>query len=407
MTTVPGFPENLTGPYRPEPDGAAISDPPLQRARSLRALLNQHSAAQDEASDLSDEVLDALHEQGMFGLWVPAQLGGYELDPVRSLEVIEALAYGDASSAWVTMAVCLATGAAGAYLPGSTIAGLFDGNRFPVIAGQGTRPGRAVPAQGGYLLSGAWSFGSGLLHSRYIHTLGTVEGRGETRIFIVPVEKAKLDLGSWNVMGLRATASIDYTLDSVFVPAGFTYVSTTTVPVRGGAFYALGISQFALLGHCGWALGVGRRLLDELSALAVAKAGRTGAQAASEAFQSEFALAEAKFWAARSFVFEAWGDLSRSLYQDGQVSIRQQTLIRLALYNVTWSSKEISDFVYRAAGTIALRNGDIQRYFRDMNAGTQHVTSSPAVLQACGRELAGLAAGKHWVNFALADDPAG
>jgi len=44
----------------------------------------------------------------------------------------------------------------------------------------------------------------------------------------------------------------------------------------------------------------------------------------------------------------------------------------------------------------------MQRLFRDMHAGIQHVTSSPPVFQALGRELAGLAEGQRWVFLDLA-----
>jgi alkylation response protein AidB-like acyl-CoA dehydrogenase len=377
----------------------------LERARLVQPLLQQHAAGNDEAGQLDPEVVQALRQNDFFGMWVPIELGGSELDPVRSLEVIEALAYGDASASWVTMAVCLATGAAGAYLPDSALPTLFAGDHFPAIAGQGTRPGRAVATEGGFHLSGSWSFGSGLKHSAYIHTLGTVEGTGETRIFIVPVEQAVLDYGSWDVMGLRGTGSVDYTLDNVFVPADFTYINTIKTPLRGGAFYGLGILQFALIGHSGWALGLSRRLLDELAALTAAKVGRPGQQADTETFQSEFALAEAQYHSARAFVFQAWRDLSNTLYLREPVTTRQQTLIRLALHNATWSAERISEFVYRAGGTTALRAGVIQQYFRDMHAGTQHVTSAPAVLQACGRELAGFATNQQWHLLGLIDQP--
>ena len=52
--------------------------------------------------------------------------------------------------------------------------------------------------------------------------------------------------------------------------------------------------------------------------------------------------------------------------------------------------------MYLAGGTTALRRGTIQRLLRDVHAGTQHVTSSPQVVQTCGRELAGLADGQVW-----------
>src|SRR5690606_39339062 len=82
---------------------------------------------------------------------------------------------------------------------------------------------------------------------------------------------------------------------------------------------------------------------------------------------------------------------------------RQHSLIRLALAHSTWSSHHAATFAYKAAGTLALRAGTLQRLFRDMNAGTQHITSSPPVYGAIGRELLGLAEGKRWQVLNLVD----
>ena len=43
-------------------------------------------------------------------MWVPRALGGAELDPIESLQVIENVAYGDPSTGWVLMAAALAIG---------------------------------------------------------------------------------------------------------------------------------------------------------------------------------------------------------------------------------------------------------------------------------------------------------
>lgn len=92
----------------------------------------------------------------------------------------------------------------------------------------------------------------------------------------------------------------------------------------------------------------------------------------------QFGKAEASFRAARAFVREAWVDMSETCVNKGaHGSVRQHTLVRLALTNVTQVLHEVSNFVY-------------------LNAGTQHVTSVPAVVQACGRELAGLAPTLKW-----------
>ena len=78
-------------------------------------------------------------------------------------------------------------------------------------------------------------------------------------------------------------------------------------------------------------------------------------------------------------------------------------MVRLALAHITKALHEVASFVYLAGGTTALRHGTIQRLYRDVHAGTQHVTSGPAVWQTCGRELIGLAEGKHWQFLDLVD----
>jgi alkylation response protein AidB-like acyl-CoA dehydrogenase len=372
-----------------------------ERAKSLVPLVNEHAQAAEEKGALTDEVVEEFHRNGLFGMWVPRSLGGSELGPVQSLEVIEWLSYGDPSAGWVLMAAALATGTGGAYLADSAVDELYGGDRVPVIAGQGTRPGNAVPQDGGFLLTGSWSFGSGLLHSSHTHSLAVIEGTGEPRICVVPVEKATF-LGNWDVLGLRATGSIDYSMDGVFVPDAFTHFATSESTQRG-SLYALGIIGFGVICHSGWALGMGRRLLDELATLAQSKAGRPGAQAERDSFQEAFGKAEGTYRAARAFVYETWNDIKEALDRGDPLSTRQHTLIRLALAHATWSAHDVAMFVYTAGGTTALRAGPVQRLFRDMHAGTQHVTSAPPVMQACGRELAGLADGKSWLFLELVD----
>src|SRR5262245_30447829 len=186
------------------------------RAKAVAALADEHAAEGDAQGYLSAPVVDALHREGLLGMWVPRSIrGGAELDPLSSLRVLEEMAYGDPSTGWVLMAACLAIGTGAAFLGDAAVDELFGGERLPVIAGQGTRPGTATPQDGGFVLSGSWSFASGIKHSTHIHTLGVVEGTGEPRIFVLPVGKATL-VDNWDVLGLRATGSIDYRIDSVF-----------------------------------------------------------------------------------------------------------------------------------------------------------------------------------------------
>jgi len=375
----------------------------LSGANRAAAVADEHAEEGDRQGHLSAPVVEALSREGLFGMWVPRSVrGGAELDPISSLRVIESVSYGDPSAGWVLMAAALAIGTGAAYLGDEAVAELFGGERLPVIAGQGTRPGTAVPQPGGFSLNGSWSFASGIKHATHIHTLGVIETTGEPRIFVLPVGNATL-IENWDVLGLRATGSIDYRTQNVFVPEAYTHFAVTESPKRG-ALYTMGIAGVAVICHSGWACGIGRRLLDELLKKVRSGIGRSGTLANSEAFHEQYARAEAKHRAARALVDEAWGSAKVSLDRGGTLEVRQHTLVRLALAHVTWSCHEIAEFVYTSAGTVALRDGTIQRLFRDMHVGTQHITSAPPVIRNAGRELAGLAEGKKWVFLDLVDE---
>ena len=100
-----------------------------------------------------------------------ARMGTTILSQNGSLKVIDQLTYADPSTGWVTMAAGLAIGTGGAYLGDQAVEEIFGGERFPVIAGQGTRPGSAVAQDGGHLLSGSWQFASGIKVGRPLTSL--------------------------------------------------------------------------------------------------------------------------------------------------------------------------------------------------------------------------------------------
>src|SRR4029450_1563338 len=89
----------------------------IERARAVALIADQHAEFGDKEGRLADPVVEAIHREGLFGMWVPKAVpGGAELDPVSSLRVIENLAYGDPSAGWVLMAAALAVGTGAAYL---------------------------------------------------------------------------------------------------------------------------------------------------------------------------------------------------------------------------------------------------------------------------------------------------
>jgi alkylation response protein AidB-like acyl-CoA dehydrogenase len=377
---------------------SAEFDAMARRVDEIAPILRGEAEKSEELRRLTDEVVRALSTTGVLKIGIPRELGGYEFSPWQVVRSIEQLSYHEASVGWSVMALQFVTGSTAAYLGQGAVPDLYadvPAGRHAVIAGQGTRLGTAVRVDGGYRISGRWGFASGIPLASHIHTAAFCAETGQALIFTFPKELATL-VDNWDVLGLRATHSIDYLCEDVFVPATHVYEATTMANELGGAIYRLGLVNLAAVCHTGWALGVGRRLLDEMKALAGTKTGTHNASVDTGYFHAAFAQAEARFRAARAWAGEVWADNEATLDRGENLSTEQETLTRLMLNNTTWSVQAVGQTVYQFAATAAMRRGDLQRYFRDLNAGTQHITSGPMVLQHCGRWLAGLAPETRW-----------
>jgi 3-hydroxy-9,10-secoandrosta-1,3,5(10)-triene-9,17-dione monooxygenase len=82
--------------------------------------------------------------------------------------------------------------------------------------------GKITRVEGGYKVSGRWSFSSGCDHCQWVFLGGFVPPDGEQktpdmRTFLLPRADYKID-DNWHVAGLKATGSKDIVVDDVFVP---------------------------------------------------------------------------------------------------------------------------------------------------------------------------------------------
>jgi alkylation response protein AidB-like acyl-CoA dehydrogenase len=380
------------------------------KAADIAPILNAEVATNEALGRLSDPAMAALRSGDFFAMFAPLCYGGFETGPVEGLEVIEALCTADGSAGWVVMAAGLCIAAAGAFLDDAGADAVFRNGRTPVIAGHGGPNGKAVVEGKGFRLSGQWQYGSGIQNADFIHSGAviyengaprlTASGHPEIRIFVTPRSDAVL-AGNWDVLGLRATGSVDYTMTDLYVGEEFSHLQSAQDPKRGGKNYTIGLLGFAVIGHTGFALGVGRRALDEVAKYARGRSGPTGALGASDSFKEGYGTAEAQFRAARALVYETWRDIEATINAGERMSTRQITLARLAMNHVTNMAAEAATFAYRIAGGTSLRDSALQRCFRDIHAGTQHLHASPIILRECGRELAGLAEGEIWGRFGL------
>jgi alkylation response protein AidB-like acyl-CoA dehydrogenase len=212
---------------------------------------------------------------------------------------------------------------------------------------------------GGYMIRGHWAYGSGIYHAEWIHsgcflTDGDKPAHnpdGTPIIVLTHHPKASIELkGNWDVLGLRATGSFDYTLKQpeLFVPEQMCYPFDGATVQRGGPEYRIGLVGLTTWGHTSWALGVGRRALDELARLALERGDLFGKLCDSPTFRKSFADAEAKFRAASAFVRESWAALSETIARGEDPGVQQIALIRLAMRHIHDALSEVTTFAHRA-----------------------------------------------------------
>jgi indole-3-acetate monooxygenase len=133
--------------------------------------------------------------------------------------------------------------------------------------------GRATAVEGGYRLTGRWSWASGIRHCDWLQSPALVNGTngsaGELRIFVFPAEQAQL-YDNWNVMGLKGTGSCDFSITDMFVPEEFTFSAQAPV-IRGGPLFRMGWVGFVASGMAAFSIAQARRALDEITGLAKTK----------------------------------------------------------------------------------------------------------------------------------------
>jgi alkylation response protein AidB-like acyl-CoA dehydrogenase len=378
---------------------------PLSFAQLMAAaneLVPLVEAEADEAERLyrqTDRVADAIRSAGLYAMLTPRVVGGHELAYVDAMRIVERLSYADGSTGWCMMVTGIQCAQLGAFLSDSGAARVFAKGADFSGAGQGVPRGRAWKVDGGYTVKGTWGYGSGIHHADWIHSgCFVMDGEkmkldrfGKPEIVLVHHPKSQIELkGNWDTLGLRGTGSYDYTTkgEELFVPDDMCWMLDAQ-PFRGGIQYTGSIVALSTWGHTGWAVGVGRRALDELNQIARQRADAFGLLANGASFRKSFAEAESKFRAAHAFVYQVWEDISDTYAQGRRATVEQITLARMAMRHVHDVISEISTFAHRVSRGISLRPGVLQRCYRDIHSGTQHIFLSDEIVQECGRVLLG------------------
>jgi alkylation response protein AidB-like acyl-CoA dehydrogenase len=375
----------------------------------IRANREKLESAGDRAEELRTLPHDAvaiLRSLGLFWLKTPAELGGTPLTPVEFSDVIEELAYVDTSTAWAAMIGNGCNGLAGGWLPADGAHRVFgDGTDrvSTVVAGQLVPRGTGHPVKGGYLVSGRWSFSSGIVHADWVIGAfkpsggdpGAAEGAGAAeggfgRMVVYLVPKAQVEvIDNWHVAGLQGTGSLDFSLDGTFVPEELTY-DLGSAAVRGGDLFRLGMPAFVSNEVPPLAIGLARRALDDMTELATHTARFPGGPTVSEraVFHKELGRADTRIRAARAIHREAmaaaWDSAVAGTVPGEEIQLAVTTA---SVYAVETCADVVSDLFRYGGGRVLALSNPMQRHLRNVLAARQHLALSEENYEAAGRYL--------------------
>jgi len=371
----------------------------LTTARSLRPLVEAEADAIDGELSMTAPVVEALAASGLNHLQVPKELGGSEADVDTTLDVLEELAHQDGAAGWVYMANANATAMCSMFDP-DVARDMLEGRPEVVCAGQFVSRGKARRADGGFEVHGRFQFGSGIARATWVgggalvrDDEGNLErndaGMPKVLAFVVPSERVEVT-GGWDVLGLRGTGSFDYTIPEQFVEEGRSFWLFDGEPRCGGGVYRLGVVGFAGIGHAGWALGVARRALDEIQAILASGRARIGGgkQRDDQVIQRAFSEHTLALRSVRLLVHDTIGSTVARLDEGGPMTkAMQDELVSAVTYQTTVCLDAVR-WAYMTSGSAGLRNpSTLQRCFRDMTVGAQHIYVDPRCLDEMGKHL--------------------
>ncbi len=377
---------------------------PRERREKRQFLLDAVESARDAVAASADEserlgtlapsAVAAIRDAGLFTLKLPQSLGGAEADPVTQIEVIEALAYIDASAGWCLMIGATAIGQPGAFAADDAVAEIFSDGRIPTGATSTARRGTAIPVDGGYILSGRWPFASGVRHAEWMSAGATVQADPDAETvnlsLVFPVAKGRIH-DNWHVSGLEGSGSNDISVSDLFVPIAFSWDSSVWESRRGGAIYRMGRPGFVANEHSGVSLGIARRALDEIVTSAPTRMRGnppTASLADREAFRGAIAVCDLRLRAARSLSHEVYERAFQTACNGQVPDAAAQSEMRAVSTYVTEVAVDVVTTAFRYAGGSAIHRSNIlQRCLRNINAAAQHFMVSDTALENYGATL--------------------
>ena len=175
------------------------------------------------ANVFPQEILNWIDDGNLWNLWVPKAFGGLELSLSEGLARLKELAKMDASLGW-TITLCSGANYFIGNLQPSKAREIFKGKDFnPCLGGSGGVFGTAEIVDDHYRISGQWRYATGApylthftLNAEIVENgiqLRNNDGSPRVQSFVIPKEAVQI-IPDWNTMGLKATATHSFAVDT-------------------------------------------------------------------------------------------------------------------------------------------------------------------------------------------------
>jgi alkylation response protein AidB-like acyl-CoA dehydrogenase len=388
------------------------AQPLVQAAAAMQPVIRACRDEIEREQRLPKALVAQMKEAGFYRMVIPRSLGGLQVDPLTYLRVAELLAQAAGSVGWnianngVGQLVTLG-------LPDDGVQEIHGQGTPSIMAGTAVQDGgQAVPVEGGYRVTGHWTFGSGCQESSWmLGSFQILDEDGQPRRNpnggsmywrgVFQRDEATVVPGSWDVAGLRGTGSFDWTVKDVFLPERRT-CPHVGVPLDNqwsrwpGLTYALPSQCWVGPHHSAVICGIARAGIDALIALAVEKSprGRTGMLCEYPQVQDSVGRADAILGAGRNYRNAMITELWNTIAAGGETTLEQRARCRLASTYAGDSAREAMDLVYRHGGSTSFkRESRLAECWRDLHVVAQTVTISPEWYPIGGRVLLGMDAG--------------
>lgn len=329
------------------------------------------AAAGEEAGRLTPTAVEALRAAGLFALHQPPDLGGLGLALPDACRVIAALSEVDGAAGWASMIGSGPAWFAGRMDPEGA-SEVFGGGG--AVAGSG-QPGRAQSAgDGAWRIDGRWRWCSGAPWAEWF-TFNALDPDGDVVTVAVPASEVTVHPETWDVRGLRATASCDASVDGAVVPPTRAFRVDDAPPERDEPVFRLGFEAFAHATMAAAPIGLARHAVAEAVALAGDKRPThgEGSLADDPLARRTLAASAAAVGAAAAGLERATADVWHPVAAGEAAPPADTTALRLAAVHAATTGARVASDLGALVGMSGLERGSaLGRVLADLPAASRN-----------------------------------